>query len=560
MRDEFDFLNDELDSILAEFSSFSSGEADQTAENVREPEDINLQFVEPEEPAETYESEEPEEPFGEFAAESFDDDGRKAAPAQERFENFSEEESEEPEEDDTEYYEPSKGRSRRNLDEEEDEKTAVFRPSRGRKTGAPEDDEYEDEEVDDEEYDDEDDETDDEEYFRTYRKKKDSVGKKLLFGFAGLIFAAVSFAVLAWVGLKVHPDAKTSAVVRGESRANIFSQLDTYSNNSKGEVLGDLAYIRKVYSIPEGDLAAPMPNPASYGEIPYSNPSLVLELIQRARDSGLIGENETVAFNPNAEFFADDRNIQYYYDDTLLVIAWKELIENRICSFVEVKVGDASQFRRKLANDSFQTAVQINCSDLASAANAVVAMNADFYAFRDYGISVYQRQVYRTNPRMVDTCYITSSGDMIYSRSGELGTPEEAQAFVNANDVLFSLAFGPILIDNYEVQYCPTYPMGEPELEYSRAGIGQIDKLHYLYMTVNHTWPDREMHPRCSVNEFAALFATKPVYTAYNLDGGQTSEINIRGRMFNRVDWGEERPVSDIIYFATALPESEVTG
>lgn len=548
MRDEFDFLNDELDSILAEFSGFSSGEADQIAETGRESEDYDLRYDEPDEP------DEPEE----YVYES-----RKAVPVPDRFEDSGEEGPEEPEEDDTEYYEPAAGRSRRSRDEEEDEKTAVFRLSHGRKNRAPEDEEYE-EEYDDEEYDDGEDGDeeyeDDEEYFRTYRRKKDSVGKRILFGFAGLIFAAVSFAVLAWVGLKVHPDAKTSAVVRGDSRANIFSQLDTYSNNSKGEVLGDLAYIRKVYSIPEGDLAAPMPNPASYGEIPYSNPSLVLELIQRARDSGLIGEDETVAFNPNAEFFADDRNIQYYYDDTLLMIAWKELIENRICSFVEVKVGDASQFRRKLANDSFQTAVQINCSDLAAAANAVVAMNADFYAFRDYGISVYQRQVYRTNPRMVDTCYITSSGDMIYSRSGELATPEEAQAFVSANDVLFSLAFGPILIDNYEVQYCPTYPMGEPELEYSRAGIGQVDKLHYLYMTVNHTWPDREMHPRCSVNEFAALFATKPVFTAYNLDGGQTSEINIRGRMFNRVDWGEERPVSDIIYFATALPESEVTG
>ena len=45
---------------------------------------------------------------------------------------------------------------------------------------------------------------------------------------------------------------------------------------------------------------------------------------------------------------------------------------------------------------------------------------------------------------------------------------------------------------------------------------------------------------------------------AYNLDGGQTSEITILGKPVNYIDFGAERPVSDIIYFASALPESEV--
>ena len=47
------------------------------------------------------------------------------------------------------------------------------------------------------------------------------------------------------------------------------------------------------------------------------------------------------------------------------------------------------------------------------------------------------------------------------------------------------------------------------------------------------------------------------VPNAYCLDGGQTATMVIGGEVFNHVDWGTERAVSDIIYFATAIPESE---
>jgi exopolysaccharide biosynthesis protein len=44
------------------------------------------------------------------------------------------------------------------------------------------------------------------------------------------------------------------------------------------------------------------------------------------------------------------------------------------------------------------------------------------------------------------------------------------------------------------------------------------------------------------------------VERAYAMDGGQTAEIVIQNRMFNPADFFNERMVSDIIYFATAVP------
>ena len=43
--------------------------------------------------------------------------------------------------------------------------------------------------------------------------------------------------------------------------------------------------------------------------------------------------------------------------------------------------------------------------------------------------------------------------------------------------------------------------------------------------------------------------------TAYCLDGGQTEEVVFRDQAYNYMDFGNERVVSDILYFVTAIPE-----
>jgi exopolysaccharide biosynthesis protein len=258
-----------------------------------------------------------------------------------------------------------------------------------------------------------------------------------------------------------------------------------------------------------------------------------------------------MTFDPSADFVPDEP-IRYYFDDTILVIAWKEYIEQRCCTFAEVKIAHGSQLRRKLAEDSYSSSVQLYASDMANASNAVVAMNGDFYAFSDLGITAYQRKIYRNNPAQVDSCFFTASGDMLFSRAGELMGDGEAERFINDNDIVFAVAFGPVLVDEGELQYCAGYPIGEVNVEYSRSCIAMTDKLHYLLMTINHT-PDAR--PRATINELARIIYSKNVWKAYTLDGGQTAEIVMMGAPINHVDFGYERAVSDIIYFATAIPE-----
>ena len=131
---------------------------------------------------------------------------------------------------------------------------------------------------------------------------------------------------------------------------------------------------------------------------------------------------------------------------------------------------------------------------------------------------------------------------------------DELQQFIDDNDIAFSLSFGPILVDNYETKYHYDgwYPVAEVNNGYSRAGIGQLDERHYLYMSLNHS---SEKEARWTMMEFAEFFQSRGVRCAYAFDGGQTSEIIFNHEIYNYIDRNSERWVSDMIWFGTALPE-----
>lgn len=379
---------------------------------------------------------------------------------------------------------------------------------------------------------------------RELREKTQSPAKNVL----AFVFGVLAVFALCWLSMNVRTGADTSTGMSMQSNLNLTSKLDVFVNNAASDALGDLAYIKKIYTIPETDTVAPKPDESAFGTT--TDPAVIESVIASAAE--LLDGQETV-WQPDLPFYPNTE-MYYYRDATILVIVWKEIVQERCATLAEVKIADGSQFRRKLAEDTYGSSVYLNASTLAAAANAVVASNADYYAYRQTGLTVYQRQLFRNSGDKLDTCFVTASGDMLFTRAGELVGDEAVQQYIEDNDVLFSLSFGPVLVENGEAQYCESYPIGEINTEYSRAGIGMTDELHYLLMTVNHT----DGRHRATVNQFAELMQSKGVTKAYNLDGGQTSEITILGKAVNYVDFGAERAVSDIIYFATAIPDKEV--
>lgn len=363
------------------------------------------------------------------------------------------------------------------------------------------------------------------------------------------VFVILSLLSLVWLLFNVHPALGPVAAATGaDSKINLVSQLERHMNNMASDTLGSLSYIKKIYTLEESATVAPMPNAACYGRT--SNPDDIQAVIDAAAE---LLDGQEVAWNPDANFFPGSE-IRYYLDDTILVIAWKEVINDKVCTCAEVKIAHGSQLRRKLSGDSYGSSVQMKASDMAVQVNSVVAINGDFYAFRDLGITGYQRKIYRCAPESVDSCFFTADGDMLFSYAGQIKSREEAQAFMDENNCTFAIAFGPVLVDNGEKVQTVGYPIGEIYDTYSRAAIGMLGELHYMLMNINY---DQGYTVTATIHQLRDFMYNKGCQKAYTLDGGQTSVMVMQGETVNKVDWGIEREMSDIIYFATAIPEGE---
>lgn len=364
-----------------------------------------------------------------------------------------------------------------------------------------------------------------------------------------LILSILAVASMLWGLVNLHPDtAKTTAAAgtgTQKTRFDMAERVNIFTANAGSDALSDLVYIPKVYTIPENDLVAPKPNSASFGET--DDPAVIQALIDQSSE---LLDGQEMIWNSDIVRY-EGSTMRYYCDETLLVITWKELHDYCVFTHAEIKMADGSQLRRALAGNSYGSGVRMKATDMANAVNAVIAINGDFYDYRQLGITVYQRQLYRNNPALVDTAFFTAGGDMIFSHRGELMGEGEAQAFIERNDVVFAVAFGPILIEDGQTVPIAGYPVGEVANQYSRAAIAQKDHLHYLLVTAGQ---EANYARRPTTNEFANYLSRFALQSAYNLDGGQTATIAMQGTTVNRVDWDNERTMSDIIYFATARP------
>ena len=153
-------------------------------------------------------------------------------------------------------------------------------------------------------------------------------------------------------------------------------------------------------------------------------------------------------------------------------------------------------------------------------------------------------------------CFIDDKGDLLLSKgkSPEIQSEEAVQQYMAEHNIRYGLTFGPILCENGE-SVCPmNYSLGEANRRFARAAICQQEPLHYILVTANAE-PQYPKYP--TVFELARNLAELGVQKAYTLDGGQTATLVTNGEIVNSISYGSERLISDIIYFATAVPEEE---
>ena len=304
--------------------------------------------------------------------------------------------------------------------------------------------------------------------------------------------------------------------------------------------------IRKQYWLEEDTLVAPEPDQSRFGRT--TDPD---ELAQVLQDARWLLDGQATYFQPDQQLY-EDSVVRYYLDDSIFAITWQEVHDGSVYTFSEIKVSHPSQFRRHLAGGEYGSDMQYLTTEMAAEVNAVVASAGDFYRFRDFGAVVYKGEAKRVEGTYAETCYIDANGDMHFTYAGEVLKVEDVQKFVDEHNIQFSLAFGPILVDNYEVVPHTWYGVGEITEEYARAALLQMDALHYIVVTANTTGNYQKIP---TVEMFQKNVAATGCRMAYSLDGGQTATIVMNDELVNRPVYGQQRKISDIIYFATAVPD-----
>ena len=250
----------------------------------------------------------------------------------------------------------------------------------------------------------------------------------------------------------------------------------------------------------------------------------------------------------NGEFTSPCIDAPYdgqYADDDLQVYI-RRFEQSGITYFVaDVQTKTPSRLRAALSGETMATV-----SQLAERSGAVFAINADDYGVHKYGTIIRNGQLLRTHDTTRNMLIVDENGD--FSVRVERSTEDPAalgEQLLRAN-TWQTFEFGPELIrDGQAVEFSPEFDLisTAPSRREPRTAIGQIAPLHYVVIVADGR--QSGYSKGMTLGELQHLFLRYGVQTAINLDGGGSSEMWFQGSIVNRPSQGEERRLSDILYF-----------
>jgi exopolysaccharide biosynthesis protein len=213
-------------------------------------------------------------------------------------------------------------------------------------------------------------------------------------------------------------------------------------------------------------------------------------------------------------------------------------------------VSDATIVRSAFADDEFGENIIAYPSTIAAQAGAVLAINGDYYGFRDTGIVIRNGVAFRDKGARQGLAFRSDGSVRLYDETATTA------AKLLADGVWNTLSFGPGLVEGGkvisgidDVEIDTNVGNHSVQGQQPRTGVGVVDNNHFLFLVVDgrSTGYSRGV----TMSEFARLFADAGAQVAYNLDGGGSSAMIFNSRLVNNpLGRGQERGTSDILYVA----------
>ncbi|HOO68488.1 MAG TPA: phosphodiester glycosidase family protein, partial [Bacilli bacterium] len=232
-----------------------------------------------------------------------------------------------------------------------------------------------------------------------------------------------------------------------------------------------------------------------------------------------------------------------YKDSNISIsIAEKRYYDTNVY-IVDITLSSIDYLRTAFAKDTYGKNIKETTSAIAENNNAILAINGDYYGFRNYGFVLRNGVLYRS--------FSNSKDDLVIYENSSFEIIDEDNTDANdlvENRALQVFSFGPALINNSEIVVGENDEVDMAKTSNPRTAIGIIDNLHYVFIVSDGRTSDNE---GLTLYQLAKIFEIEGCSVAYNLDGGGSSTLWFNGEVINNPTDGTnsgERSVSDIVY------------
>lgn len=260
----------------------------------------------------------------------------------------------------------------------------------------------------------------------------------------------------------------------------------------------------------------------------------------------------TPGMEPNPALFTEAG-----YEDASIRVQMETREENGVIWRVAwVEIASPTQLRTAIAGKKVTSNSSALVKSMAEKNNAVVALNGDYYS-NDPNKTTFEYRMgekvrSKTNQKK-DILIIDENGDFhIVLAAAKKDQQAALDAVADAHTIVNAFTFGPALVKDGKILKMNKEYGYNPSGREPRAAIGQLDKLSYVMVIAEGRGESKGV----THQELADFMGALGCQNAFNLDGGGSATMVFNGEYYNHLG-GSPRSMSDIIYFATAVPVEE---
>lgn len=241
-----------------------------------------------------------------------------------------------------------------------------------------------------------------------------------------------------------------------------------------------------------------------------------------------------------------DAPYDYSYEDERRAICINRFTgEDLVYYIADVQISSADVWHTALSGKQMKP-----ISELVEGEDVVLAINADDYRTHSNGIIIRNGELLRQKETSRHLLIVDANGDLRVMTDRKSISASSLAEELLAERVWQTYEFGPALISEGLVLEFPKsfrlISTSDRQKE-PRTAIGQIGPLHYCIIVVDGR---REGHSEgMTLQGLQELFLACGAETAFNLDGGGSTELWFMGEVINRPSGARERSVSDAICF-----------